>query len=64
MAIRTALGAGRFRVVRQLLVESAMLAVLGGACGLLFAHWGIQFLTGGLPEYLAMNQLSCRNAEA
>jgi putative ABC transport system permease protein len=54
MAIRTALGAGRLRVVRQLLVESAMLAVLGGACGLLLAHWGIRFLVGGLAEYLAM----------
>jgi putative ABC transport system permease protein len=53
LAIRSALGAGRLRVVRQLLVESAMLAALGGACGLLVARWGIRFLAGGLPEYLA-----------
>src|SRR5262245_4584771 len=53
-AIRTALGAPALRVVRQLLVESAMLAVLGGGCGLLLARWGIQFLVGGLPEYLAL----------
>jgi putative ABC transport system permease protein len=53
LAIRTALGAGRLRVVRQSLVESAMLAALGGAFGLFLAHWGIRFLAGGLPEYLA-----------
>ena len=53
LAIRSALGAGRFRVVRQLLVESALLAVVGGGIGLLLANWAIQFLASGLPEYLA-----------
>jgi putative ABC transport system permease protein len=53
MAIRSALGAGRFRVVRQLLVESALLAVIGGGVGLLLANWAIQFLASGLPEDLA-----------
>jgi putative ABC transport system permease protein len=53
LAIRSALGAGRLRVVRQLLLESAMLAVIGGAFGLLLANWAIPFLAAGLPEYLA-----------
>jgi predicted permease len=50
MAIRTAIGAGRTHLLRQLLTENLLLAALGGSAGILLARWGLRLLIGMGPH--------------
>ena len=57
IAVRSALGAGTIRILRQLLIESTLLACLGGAAGLLAGWWAIKILTAALPDTIAYANL-------
>ncbi len=55
MAVRAALGASRFRIIRQLLIEGLLMSIAGSACGLVLASWSFAFLQRLIPDGLVLS---------
>ncbi|HEY3581906.1 MAG TPA: ABC transporter permease [Pyrinomonadaceae bacterium] len=66
VAIRSTLGASRWRVIRQLLTESIVLSLIGGVAGLAIAYWSVPAIVGALPpaQRLAMPFLTTLHFDA
>ena len=60
LAIRVSLGAGRLRIIQQLLIEGLLIALLGGGMGLLLSYWGINFVRPNMSfnEYVSAVPIS------
>jgi len=63
MAVRIGLGASRWQLVRQLLVESTLLALAGAAGGVLLANWGMGLLRRGLPPFIVAHVPGLKHLE-
>jgi predicted permease len=58
IALRLALGAGRWRLIRQLVAESLLLAVVGGAAGVVLASWSLNVIVRAIPEDAATSSIT------
>jgi len=63
VALRTALGAGRWRIGRQFLVEGVVLAVLGSAGALLLSSWALKLVRNNLPPFIVAHVAGLRHLE-
>src|SRR5882724_6119502 len=63
VALRTALGAGRWRIGRQLLVESTLLAILGSAGALLLSSWALKLVRNNLPPFVVAHVAGLKHLE-
>jgi putative ABC transport system permease protein len=63
IAVRTAIGAGRLRVVRQLLTESLVLSLIGALVGLLFASWMINYMKNSVPPDIGRHVAALKRVE-
>ena len=61
LAIRTALGASRARLIRQLMTETLIIFLVGGALGLVLTLWGSRFLVTGVPDFILDNFPRAKN---